>query len=103
MAAIRETRAVQSVTVQSVERAIAAIHVFFEQASSVSVTEMVAKTGLAPATIHRLLTTLVKAGWVEQDPRSSRYELSAMMLGNAALAVGSSPLVMQGQQFLARV
>src|SRR5262245_19073578 len=91
----KESRQTPGVTVQSVERAIAALHVFFEQASSVSVTEMVAKTGLAPATIHRLLSTLVKSGWVEQDPRSSRYELSAKMLGNAALAIGSSPLVLQ--------
>jgi DNA-binding IclR family transcriptional regulator len=100
---VKAAKPVQSVTVQSVERAIAALRVFFEEAGSVSVTEMVARTGLAPATVHRLLSTLVKAGWVEQDSRSSRYELSEKMLGNAALAVGSSSLVMHGHQFLTRV
>jgi DNA-binding IclR family transcriptional regulator len=100
---VRAAKPAQSVTVQSVERAISALRVFFEEAGSVSVTEMVAKTGLAPATVHRLLSTLVKAGWVEQDARNSRYELSEKMLGNAALAVGSSSLVMHGHHFLLRV
>src|ERR1041384_7096370 len=100
---VKAAKPVQSVTVQSVERAIAALRVFFEEAGSVSVTEMVARTGLAPATVHRLLSTLVNARWVEQAPRRSRYELSEKMLGNAALAVGSSSLVMHGHQFLTRV
>ena len=46
-------------TIQSVERAVSALQVFFEEGTSLSVTELVVKTGLAPATVHRLLSTLV--------------------------------------------
>ena len=87
-------------TIQSVERAVSALHVFFEEGSSLSVTEVVAKTGLAPATVHRLLSTLVKTGWLEQEPKSARYELSVKMLGNAAMVLASSPLLHYGRYFL---
>jgi DNA-binding IclR family transcriptional regulator len=52
----------KGVTVQSVERAVSALQVFFEEGSPLSVTGVVAKTGLASATVHRLLSTLVKTG-----------------------------------------
>jgi len=86
-------------TIQSVERAVSALHVFFEEGTSLSVTEVVAKTGLAPATVHRLLSTLVKTGWLEQDPKSARYELSVKMLGSAAMVLASSALLRYGHHF----
>lgn len=64
---------------------------------------MVAKTGLAPATVHRLLSTLVKTGWLEQDPKSARYELSVKMLGSAAMVLASSPLLHYGRHFLSGI
>ena len=64
---------------------------------------MVAKTGLAPATVHRLLSTLVKTGWLEQDPKSARYELSVKMLGSAAIVLASSPLLRYGRHFLSGI
>ena len=90
-------------TIQSVERAVSALHVFFEEGTSLSVTEVVAKTGLAPATVHRLLSTLVKTGWLEQEPKSARYELSVTMLGSAAMVLASSPLLRHGRHFLSGI
>jgi DNA-binding IclR family transcriptional regulator len=89
-----------SVTIQSVERAVLVLHVFFEEGNALSVSEVVSKTGLAPATAHRLLSTLVKTGLVEQNQKSARYALSVKMLGSAALALSSSPLVTHGRHFL---
>ena len=66
-------------------------------------TELAGRTGLAPATVHRMLSTLLKLGWIERDPRSSRYELSGRMIGNAALAVANSPLLNHGYPLLQRL
>ncbi len=90
-------------TVQSVERAIASLVVFFEEGVPLGVTEVSLRTGLAPTTVHRLLSTFVKAGWLIQDKRQSRYELSELMLANAAVALEGSPLVRQGYAFLRRI
>jgi len=93
----------KGVTIQSVERAVSALQVFFEEGGPLSITEVVAKTGLAPATVHRLLSTLVKTGWLDQDPKSARYELSVKMLGSAAMALASSPLRSHGRHFLSAI
>jgi DNA-binding IclR family transcriptional regulator len=90
-------------SIQSVERAGAVLDVFFEDGQQLSVSEVAARTHLAPATVHRLLSTLVKMEWLEQDPRNSRYELSERLLGSAALALSSSGLLRHGQQFLHQV
>ena len=93
----------RGVTIQSVERAASVLQVFFDEGTPCSVTEVVQRTGLAPATAHRLLSTLVKVGWLQQDPRSSRYELSERMLGSSALALANSALLRHGQHFLTQV
>ena len=90
-------------SIQSVRRAAAVLDVFFEEGGSRSVTEIVQRTRLAPATAHRLLSTLVQAGWLEQEPKSSRYKLSHRMLGSAALALANSSLLGHGQHFLTRI
>jgi DNA-binding IclR family transcriptional regulator len=93
----------KGVTIQSVERAVAVIGAFIEDGTPLSVSEVASRTRLAPATVHRLLTTLVRAGWLEQDHRSSRYELSVGLLGSAAIALASSSLLRHGQYFLSQV
>jgi len=97
-----ETRR-KGVTIQSVERAVSVLEVFFDEGSPCSVKEVVHQTGLAPATAHRLLSTLVKVGWLQQDSRSSRYELSERMLGGSALALANSSLLRNGQHFLSQI
>ena len=53
--------------------------------------------------MHRLLSTLVKTGWLDQDPKSARYELSVKMLGSAAMVLASSPLIRHGHHFLSGI
>jgi DNA-binding IclR family transcriptional regulator len=95
--------ATKGVTVQSVERAVAMLQAFFDEGRALSMTELAARTGLAPATVHRMLSTLLKIGWIERDARSARYELSGRMIGNAALAVANSPLLQYGYPLLTRL
>jgi IclR family acetate operon transcriptional repressor len=89
--------------IQSVERALATLEVFLDQSTPLSVTEVAALTEGAPATVHRLLQTLVRGGWLEQDPRSLRYDLSVKMLTSSALALGGSRLLRDSRHSLTQL
>lgn len=63
-----------------------------ETAEEVGVREMALGLGLSPSTAHRLLTELVRADFVEQDPHSGRYSLSLEFIRLAHLTVGRMSL-----------
>ncbi|MPZ49528.1 MAG: helix-turn-helix domain-containing protein [Dehalococcoidia bacterium] len=99
----KATKQTRSTTVQSVVRAFNVLQAFFEEGTDLSVTEVATRINLAPATVHRLLATLVMSGWIEQDRRSLRYELSAKVLARSAMALASSRLLRDSQQFLVQL
>lgn len=66
--------------VQSVERAIALLELLGESDHHLGITEIAELSSLPVATVHRLLTTLVKLGYVEQNIESHKYTLGIRML-----------------------
>lgn len=74
-------------TVQAVVRALTLLEVLAEIGSPVTVTELAKKVGLKMTTVHRLLTTLLVRGFVEQDPQTMRYKLGikSFEIGNSAM------------------
>ena len=58
---------------------------FLTREESLGVSELARRLGLGKSTVHRLLTTLVAEGLVEQDPRTGGYRLGLVMfeLGEA--------------------
>ncbi|HEY8498264.1 MAG TPA: IclR family transcriptional regulator [Limnochordales bacterium] len=65
-------------TVQAVERAVRLLDVLARADAGVS--ELARATGLHKATVHRLLTTLRRAGLVELGPDGMRYRLGLRLL-----------------------
>ncbi len=76
-------------TVQSVTRALFLLELLAEETTPVTLSELSQKANLKMTTVHRLLTTLMSKGFVEQDHISLRYQLGvkAFQIGNAALFV----------------
>ena len=74
-----------------------------EQRNPLGVSEIAARMRLHPATVHRLLTTLARLGWLDQELDGSRYKLGSYFTGIGAATVASSPLVQHGRDFLRRL
>lgn len=73
------------------------------QEEGMSVTDVIADTGLERSTVHRLLTCLVEEGFAERDAGLRRYRLGidAMQLGLASLR--RAPLVASYQPLMQRL
>lgn len=74
-------------SVQSVDRALDLLETLATADGEVSITSVAARTGLHVSTVHRLLATLLRRGYVRQNPETSRYYAGAKL---ATLAEGRS-------------
>ncbi|MFD3652970.1 IclR family transcriptional regulator [Streptomyces sp. NPDC058620] len=60
---------------QAVQRALDVLHCFHDNGPDLSASELARRLELSVSTAHRLARTLLGAGFLEQDPRTSRYRL----------------------------
>ena len=74
-------------SVQSVDRALDLLEALSASEGEVSITSLANRTSLHVSTVHRLLTTLLRRGYVRQNPETSRYYTGAKL---ATLAEGRS-------------
>ena len=74
-------------SVQSVDRALDLLEALAAAEGEVSITALAARTTLHVSTVHRLLSTLLRRGYVRQNPETSRYYAGAKL---ATLAEGRS-------------
>ncbi|WP_146080282.1 IclR family transcriptional regulator [Pseudoclavibacter sp. RFBG4] len=76
-----------STTVRSVDRAMVLIQALANaQGKGCKLAEIVGATDLSKATAHRILATLMAAGWVEFDSQSGVYHLGVALVGIGAAA-----------------
>lgn len=88
---------------RAIERLVGILTVLAEEGRPLGIAEVAEGTGLPQATVHRLLGAFVASGWVDKDPATSRYRLGHSMLGPAAVALASAPLIERGQPILSRM
>ena len=78
----------QGRSVHSVEKAIVLLDCFWQAGGSLSLTELVQRTGWAKSTVHGLLSSMTESAVVEQDQADGRYRLGYHLyeLGSAVAA-----------------
>lgn len=74
-------------SVQSVDRALDLLEALVAADGEVAITALATRTGLHVSTVHRLLATLLRRGYVRQNPETSRYYAGAKL---ATLSEGRS-------------
>ena len=69
----------------TVRNAARLLKVFLSREADLGVSELARRLGLGKSTVHRMLTTLVAEGLIEQNPRTGGYRLGIVMfeLGEA--------------------
>jgi DNA-binding IclR family transcriptional regulator len=67
-------------SIQSVERAAAILRLLSGRTRRLGVVDLAGELELPKGTVHGLLRTLQKVGFVEQDPGSGKYQLGAALL-----------------------
>jgi DNA-binding IclR family transcriptional regulator len=67
-------------TVKSVEKACLLLEVVSDYPDGISITELADRVGMYKSTAHRLLNTLMRRGYIEQDRRTGRYKLGYTLL-----------------------
>src|SRR5204862_292455 len=74
-------------SVQSVDRALDLLEALAGADGEVAITALATRTALHVSTVHRLLATLLRRGYVRQNPDTSRYYAGAKL---ATLTEGRS-------------
>jgi len=75
--------------IQAVERALRLLECLSADPSGKRLSQLAEEAELAPSTAHRVLQTLVRAGYVSQDSRDGRYRLTGKLLDVASrIAIG---------------
>jgi len=67
------------------------------------VLELSSRVKLSPASVHRMLTTLISVGWVDQNALTAKYRLGTRMLGIGSTGLITSPIVQNGRPYLTQL
>ncbi len=87
-------------SVQSVERALSILNILADSPTDRALGEIVRAAGLPAATVHRLLSALVHAGYVTQDSATSRYALGSLFVLIGQKAVRNNLLIRVARPWL---
>ncbi|MBX6353873.1 MAG: IclR family transcriptional regulator [Thermoflavifilum sp.] len=87
-------------TVKSVEKACLLLEVVSDYPEGISVTELAEQVGMYKSTAHRLLNTLMRRGFIEQDRRTGRYKLGYTLLDLGMKLLSSIDLRREALPFL---
>ncbi len=86
--------------VQSIRRVMALIETMASEGPECSLGDLAQRLGLHVSTVHRLLTTLMSLGYVEQNPQDSKYRLGLKMVELGALVLGQIELRREAGPYL---
>ncbi|MCL6589093.1 MAG: IclR family transcriptional regulator [Firmicutes bacterium] len=84
---MRSNNELKEIKVQTVDRTLMLLEILAEEKTPLTLTRLGQLSKLSLSTIHRLMSTLCRAGFVEREKNSGCYKLGlkAFLIGNAAL------------------
>ncbi|HEX6923549.1 MAG TPA: helix-turn-helix domain-containing protein, partial [Bacillales bacterium] len=85
--------------VKSVDRALAIVKLISSY-KSMGVTEIAREIGINKSAVHRILSTLVKHGFIEKDTNTNHYKLGYTFLEIGSQLLESIDLRSEAQPFL---
>jgi DNA-binding IclR family transcriptional regulator len=89
--------------VRSIQRAIHILTTLAEHPYPLGLLELSGYVDLSRASVHRILMTLVNVGWVEQNPRTTKYRLGMGAVGVGIVGMVTNPLVRDSYLYLTRL
>ena len=89
--------------VQSVVRALSLLQVLAESPADCSLTEITRQAKLPPSTAHRLLNSLIQAGYVSQNPETARYGLGNNLILLSRKAAQKHQLIQVARPFMEKL
>ncbi len=95
-----EKRVLGTPNVQAIGRTLDVLEAMQESGASQTLGELAKQVNLHKATVHRILTTLERRGYFEQDPISRRFRLGVRLLQMGAAYHYQNDLVRLGQPIL---
>ncbi|CAM3724697.1 IclR family transcriptional regulator [Alicyclobacillus pomorum] len=87
-------------TVKSVDKAFMLLEVVSEHPSGMAITELANEVGMYKSTVHRLLGTMMKRGYIEQDPQTGKYKLGYTVLDLGMRLLSSIDLRREAMPYL---
>lgn len=89
--------------VRSIQRAIHVLTALAEHPYPLGLLELSKYVNLSRASVHRILMTLVRVGWVEQNPRTTKYRLGMRAVGVGIVGMVTNPLIRDAYPYLTRL
>ncbi|MFJ3497957.1 IclR family transcriptional regulator [Streptomyces sp. NPDC086091] len=83
---------------QAVERAMSLLVCFTDEHSELRISELCTQTGLGQSTVSRMVSSLDRLGFLEQDARTGLYRLGPTSVTLGSVALNSSPLFRAARQ-----
>ncbi|MDH7794689.1 MULTISPECIES: IclR family transcriptional regulator [unclassified Beijerinckia] len=90
-------------SVQSAEVGLNLLVTLAENGGDLTLSALSAQSQMAPAKAHRYLVSLIRAGFVEQDPRSERYALGPQAIRVGLVALGRLDMMEEATNALYRL
>lgn len=96
----KATAANRRITVQTVERALNIMEALADVKGEIGIVELSRLVNLHVSTVHRLLSSLMKRGYVSQNAQTGRYSLGSNVLRLCRAFHGQSDIRAQARPFL---
>jgi IclR family acetate operon transcriptional repressor len=85
---------------RTLERGLAVLELLGSEERGFPLSDVAKRLGLSVAVCHRILATLVKAGYVEQDPRTRWYQLGLKVLELRGATAGPMRIAAAARPYL---